>query len=399
MSANNVLFSPFQSNYRFQYPSDHIYPFPYPPFTPTSPNKSPICLPNSLSVVYPTHHHAQQQPGHHLAIPYVTNTPPLARPVTFATGHLVHDSNSQQITSSILPFVSISGSSCGSNLSSSSSSSQMSLLNSSSNISPPLPARTSLAVSPTTTTSPGDSSFDSSSSSDLIVGKTSAAVASAVDTIETDVETIIHSLARTKIASAEPVSMLAGNVESTVEPCPIVNNDAPPMVDCQTQRMLPTASTTTYAGPDQQCLYYPCIGMPPFMGFGMNGMRACPSPSTTAAMSNVTAVLASTFPLNASTEIRTGLTPYQGRKRCFGEFKCKQCHRKWMSGNSWADCFQLCKKCQNIVYPHKQRSLERPDGLDVSDQSKEHPQNLCGKCRQLGYYCRAVNAVNSGGSK
>ena len=26
------------------------------------------------------------------------------------------------------------------------------------------------------------------------------------------------------------------------------------------------------------------------------------------------------------------------------------------------------------MYPHKQRPLEKPDGLDVSDQSKEHPQ-------------------------
>ncbi|KAK1333806.1 hypothetical protein QTO34_006194 [Cnephaeus nilssonii] len=34
--------------------------------------------------------------------------------------------------------------------------------------------------------------------------------------------------------------------------------------------------------------------------------------------------------------------------------------------------------------------LEKPDGLDVSDQSKEHPQHLCEKCKVLGYYCRRV---------
>uniref|UniRef100_A0AAQ4PL12 Zinc finger, CCHC domain containing 24 n=1 Tax=Gasterosteus aculeatus aculeatus TaxID=481459 RepID=A0AAQ4PL12_GASAC len=75
-----------------------------------------------------------------------------------------------------------------------------------------------------------------------------------------------------------------------------------------------------------------------------------------------------------------GLTPYQGKKRCFGEYKCPKCKRKWMSGNSWANMGQECIKCHINVYPHKQRPLEKPDGLDVSDQSKEHPQHLCEKC-------------------
>ncbi|KAF3853695.1 hypothetical protein F7725_014383 [Dissostichus mawsoni] len=86
-----------------------------------------------------------------------------------------------------------------------------------------------------------------------------------------------------------------------------------------------------------------------------------------------------------------GLTPYQGKKRCFGEYKCPKCKRKWMSGNSWANMGQECIKCHINVYPHKQRPLEKPDGLDVSDQSKEHPQHLCEKCKVLGYYCRACN--------
>ncbi|XP_064638091.1 zinc finger CCHC domain-containing protein 24-like [Lineus longissimus] len=85
-----------------------------------------------------------------------------------------------------------------------------------------------------------------------------------------------------------------------------------------------------------------------------------------------------------------GLTPYQGKKRCFGEYKCPKCKRKWMSGNSWANMGQECIKCHINVYPHKQRPLEKPDGLDVSDQSKEHPQHLCEKCKMLGYYCRRV---------
>ncbi|CAG9767373.1 unnamed protein product [Ceutorhynchus assimilis] len=85
-----------------------------------------------------------------------------------------------------------------------------------------------------------------------------------------------------------------------------------------------------------------------------------------------------------------GRTPYQGRKRCFGEYKCPKCKRKWMSGNSWSNMGQDCMKCQILVYPHKQRPLEKPDGLDVSDQSKVHPQHLCEKCKELGYYCRRV---------
>jgi len=85
-----------------------------------------------------------------------------------------------------------------------------------------------------------------------------------------------------------------------------------------------------------------------------------------------------------------GMTPYQGKKRCFGEYKCSKCKRKWMSGNSWANMAQMCKKCRLCVYPHKQRPLEKPDGLDVSDQSKVHPQELCEKCKTLGYYCRRL---------
>ncbi|XP_058806191.1 zinc finger CCHC domain-containing protein 24-like isoform X2 [Phymastichus coffea] len=85
-----------------------------------------------------------------------------------------------------------------------------------------------------------------------------------------------------------------------------------------------------------------------------------------------------------------GQTPYQGKKRCFGEYKCPKCKRKWMSGNSWANMGQECIKCHINVYPHKQRPLEKPDGLDVSDQSKVHPQHLCEKCKTLGYYCRRV---------
>ncbi|XP_030059104.1 zinc finger CCHC domain-containing protein 24 isoform X2 [Microcaecilia unicolor] len=52
-----------------------------------------------------------------------------------------------------------------------------------------------------------------------------------------------------------------------------------------------------------------------------------------------------------------GLTPYQGKKRCFGEYKCPKCKRKWMSGNSWANMGQECIKCHINVYPHKQMGI------------------------------------------
>jgi hypothetical protein len=83
-----------------------------------------------------------------------------------------------------------------------------------------------------------------------------------------------------------------------------------------------------------------------------------------------------------------GLTPYQGAKRCFGEYHCDDCNRTWMSANSWADCGQKCERCDMLVYPCKQRPLQKPDGLDDKiDPNKPHPQALCGKCMQLGRYC------------
>lgn len=61
-----------------------------------------------------------------------------------------------------------------------------------------------------------------------------------------------------------------------------------------------------------------------------------------------------------------GLTPYQGKKRCFGEYKCPKCKRKWMSGNSWANMGQECIKCHINVYPHKQ-VLQRTRWHSLSD--------------------------------
>ncbi|ENN77715.1 hypothetical protein YQE_05786, partial [Dendroctonus ponderosae] len=50
----------------------------------------------------------------------------------------------------------------------------------------------------------------------------------------------------------------------------------------------------------------------------------------------------------------------------------------------------LCFQKGHYIKDCPQRPLEKPDGLDVSDQSKVHPQHLCQKCKELGYYCRRV---------
>lgn len=47
-------------------------------------------------------------------------------------------------------------------------------------------------------------------------------------------------------------------------------------------------------------------------------------------------------------------TPYQGRRRTFGQYKCEKCNRSWMSGNSWANTAQMCQTCEIRVFPHKQ---------------------------------------------
>ncbi|KAJ6641274.1 Zinc finger CCHC domain-containing protein 24 [Pseudolycoriella hygida] len=79
-------------------------------------------------------------------------------------------------------------------------------------------------------------------------------------------------------------------------------------------------------------------------------------------------------------------TPYQGGNRCFGEYICKKCNRRWMSANSWKNT-QQCKQCKINVFPHKQRPLHKPDGLDKSDMNKFHPRELCGRCKLIGEFC------------
>lgn len=84
---------------------------------------------------------------------------------------------------------------------------------------------------------------------------------------------------------------------------------------------------------------------------------------------------------------KKGLKPYQGDSRCFGEFECPQCERMWQSGNSWADCGQKCVQCDIMVYPFKQRRLDKAEDNKI-DLNKPHLSHLCQKCQRLRYDCR-----------
>ncbi len=127
---------------------------------------------------------------------------------------------------------------------------------------------------------------------------------------------------------------------------------------------------------------------------------------------------------------------------CFGEFKCPRCHKKWQSSKAWADYGQQCKHCASNVIPsnlqrlfvyicnncktkwkwvyvaeglqcekckssklvrpldqrnyqdrefiraHRLEDLENRDNENYIDPTKEHRQDLCEKCLQLGRPCR-----------
>lgn len=89
------------------------------------------------------------------------------------------------------------------------------------------------------------------------------------------------------------------------------------------------------------------------------------------------------------------LTPYQGKRRCFGYYKCSECHKEWQSAYSWANTFQKCKQCNISVYPYSQRPLEAP-GENKIDPNKNHRADLCEKCKMLGRICSQGQAFNGG---
>jgi len=72
-------------------------------------------------------------------------------------------------------------------------------------------------------------------------------------------------------------------------------------------------------------------------------------------------------------------TPYQGRKRCFGEFHCAKCSRRWHSSNSWANMGQICNRCDSIVYPDRQWPVINRLGLN----NVTVPARGCGLSLQL----------------
>ncbi|CAJ0936100.1 unnamed protein product, partial [Mesorhabditis belari] len=70
------------------------------------------------------------------------------------------------------------------------------------------------------------------------------------------------------------------------------------------------------------------------------------------------------------------LTPYQGRKKCYGEFQCQQCKRKWTSQNSVANEAQSCIKCHVAVFPHKQLPVEKAVSLGLIKAQKALPSKI-----------------------
>jgi len=59
------------------------------------------------------------------------------------------------------------------------------------------------------------------------------------------------------------------------------------------------------------------------------------------------------------------LTPYQGTKRCLGEYHCA-CGLRWRSASSSSNRSQRCRECAAEVFPHWQRPLEDWESRAVS---------------------------------
>ena len=79
-----------------------------------------------------------------------------------------------------------------------------------------------------------------------------------------------------------------------------------------------------------------------------------------------------------------GLTPYQGRSRCFGVFEC-MCSNTWGSAYSWANTPQMCIECNMWTYPEHQYKLKRKSKKNKNTTS--HIQSLCGRCKYNSYSC------------
>jgi hypothetical protein len=77
-----------------------------------------------------------------------------------------------------------------------------------------------------------------------------------------------------------------------------------------------------------------------------------------------------------------GLTPYQGKKRCFGIYEC-MCSNTWASAYSWANTPQMCIECDMWIYPDHQYKLRRKKNKSPTS----HIQALCGKCKYTNLPC------------
>ena len=81
------------------------------------------------------------------------------------------------------------------------------------------------------------------------------------------------------------------------------------------------------------------------------------------------------------------------KQRKFGTYYCEDCHRTWMSGNSWKGVGQQCRQCQAMFLPHTLDPLQRSSYHDPDIYKPPHQQALCGKCKELGYNCESYTPL------
>ncbi|XP_045505189.1 zinc finger CCHC domain-containing protein 24-like [Colias croceus] len=91
--------------------------------------------------------------------------------------------------------------------------------------------------------------------------------------------------------------------------------------------------------------------------------------------------------------IRQHQTRSETRVPYFGEYRCESCKRYWDSRLCWPNSYQICKNCSKPVYPFRHRALVSSDMTNLNDRTKEHPIELCGKCKQLGHHCGSKKRI------
>ena len=66
----------------------------------------------------------------------------------------------------------------------------------------------------------------------------------------------------------------------------------------------------------------------------------------------------------------------------FGKYNCS-CGHSWVSGNTWIEKWQKCRKCESEVMPSDVRPLKPSRAVQ-----NPHDTERCQKCMELGYDCR-----------